>query len=741
NNGVLISRGSFPNGDVLYTSDGGETWEQATGISGRDLYALYFTDASFGVAVGSTSDIYISNDSGKTWTRVDTDISSLYVNSVHFVDNQNGWAAGPRSLIRTVDGGQKWSTRQEFGGNDVRFVSLTKSFLATNDGILMSTDDGYKWPSIFPSSTNTPTNTFTPTPTNTGTPMPTYTSTITKTITPSETDTHTATPTETPIIAESPPPTQTFTQTPLPNQPLTQTPTVMPSLTPTPYTEGDPFEIDDSCSHATSQLLDGSLESHTFHDQGDADWVKLDVSQGMTYTIEARVPAASPADLILELYDRCEGAAQETQDYSFSPDVRLTFTASTPGPYYLRLLNNQTSVYGAHVSYQLSVRQHGEKRQPGALIIVAGRNRERDPLQENIHNITNRVYRLWRNNGHPAERIHYLATDQSLDADGDKRPDVNGLPSKANLRDAITTWAKELVGAEQALTLYMMDHGAYNKLYLDEPRRERLTPQDLDEWLTELEEAIPGLQVNVIVEACNSGSFIVPEQSLSKVGRVIVTSAGARTLAWASRRGAVFSDTLMDALAMSKPLNLAFAEAQEHAIHRHNDQTAWLDDNGNGSPNDGEDGDMAAQRGFHNVGSFEPGPVQWLPYVVSVESREASIIGANRETSQPNSATREIWAEVRDDSRVDTVLAVVYPPSFLIPEGEIEDLVEGPPPITLVERGNNQYAGTYSEFNEFGTYRIVVYAVDEDGLRSRPKVVQLSRGTKISLPVIFLPVD
>jgi len=86
-----------------------------------------------------------------------------------------------------------------------------------------------------------------------------------------------------------------------------------------------------------------------------------------------------------------------------------------------------------------------------------------------------------------------------------------------------------------------MDHGGHDILYLDGSRNEWVQPDELDNWLEQLEDAVRALKVNLIVEACNSGSFIDLSKSISKPGRVVITSTGAYALAYASDEGAIFS--------------------------------------------------------------------------------------------------------------------------------------------------------------------------------------------------------
>lgn len=526
-------------------------------------------------------------------------------------------------------------------------------------------------------------------------------------------------------------PTGIPTGTPTTTATATLLPTPEGTATPSTPTDGDAFENDDNCATASRLSTDGQVQNHTFHQADDQDWVQFTVTAGITYTIEADVPAPSPADLILALYAQCNSGALQTQDYAFSPDVRLTFTAATSGVYYLRLRNQQSTLYGATVTYQLAVRTLTTQSLPGALIIVAGRQSEGDPLQTQIHNVTNRVYRLWRNQGYPADRIRYLATDQNLDPDRDGRADVSGLPDQDNLRTAITQWAVDKVGKTQALTLYFVDHGGYDILYLDEPRRERLTPQMLDQWLSQLESAAPGVKITIFVEACNAGSFIDPEQSISKPGRIVITSAGAYELAWATNNGAAFSDLLLDGLALGKSLLGAFYEARASTNLGLMAQTPWLDDDGDRIPNDPDDGALAAQSHFRTIGSLSIGDSLWQPYIVWGEVRRVPPTGRRDGVV---STTAEIWAEIRDDHGVQTVLAVIYPPAYQ-PPASGEELVTGPPPITLQARGADRYAGAY-DFSEIGDYQIFIYALDSDGLHSPPKAIRFSNGSRLFLPLI-----
>ena len=494
------------------------------------------------------------------------------------------------------------------------------------------------------------------------------------------------------------------------------------TATPTPIIT-DAYENNDSCEEAGTLATDGTLQEHTFHDAADEDWLKIQVTEGITIVIEARVPPTSNADVLLEVYSSCAGNVPvQNQDPNFSEDVRLILRPPASGTYYLRLLDHDPTVFGDDYAYTLSVREVPTGAAPGALIVVAGRLRENDRVQPNIHHVTNAVYQFARQHDCAPSDILYLAPDMSLDGDGDGVPDVDAQVSKAQLQQAITEWAPDHVGPDEPLTIYLMDHGGEERFYLDGANGEWVTPAELDSWLTQLESSIPGLESQIIYEACLSGSFISQPQSISGARRLVMTSTGQWSLAYASQEGAIFSDTFIDALAQGMNLQAAFQEGALTANSVHPDQSAWLDDNGDGVYTSA-DGQIAAQRAF--ACTAPPLEQLWAPYIA-----QASI-------TKVTEGQAEISAEVRDDKQdITQVRAVIYSPSYTQPDSS-EEIIPEQPPVILQAQGNGQYSVMSDQFTEAGTYRVHIYAEDGDGLTSRPQevIVEVSQEFELYLPI------
>jgi PKD repeat protein len=477
------------------------------------------------------------------------------------------------------------------------------------------------------------------------------------------------------------------------------------------------FEPNDTCDQASPIPTDGTVQVQTFYQEEDVDWVAFDAVAGTTYLIEAQIPVDSAADVALELFDQCGAGSIGSQDYTFSPDVRLEFQAAADGQLVLKLSNDHDSGYGSQTAYHLSVRALGDIATPGALIVVAGRIKADDPVQSNIHHVTDAVYQLFFNHDYNHDRIHYLATDMNLTG-------YDVPATAANLEAAITTWALDKVGSSRPLTLYLIDHGAYDKLYLDKTAGEWVTPAQVDGWLDQLESSVPGLKVNVIIEACHSGSFIDADESLSEPGRVVIASTGALNRAWASASGAVFSDHFIGALDQGDSLYNSFQKATWATQAAHPNQTPWLDDDGDEVANGALDGVESARRGFAFAGTLPA--EQWPPYVVQVKG-----------PIKPERTQGVIEAEVRDDEGVDDVWAVIYPPSYQAPEPGEEMVDEVLPTIVLQpQQGRDDwYAALYTGFLEQGVYTVVVYAEDFDDLAARPVAIEIGRA--VYLPLVM----
>ena len=521
--------------------------------------------------------------------------------------------------------------------------------------------------------------------------------------------------------------------------------TITATLTPVP-TSATFYEPNDSCWQANAISPNGLQQVHLFESVADIDWAFFDVVAGEQYLVEARGVDTEALDISLRLFDECDSALTPIENPSFSPFVRYQIAAPSTGRIYVRLQNDSIEArereragVTENPSYRLSVRHLNATPQRGLLILVAGRLRIGDELQTNIEAVAQNVYTLFRERGYEDDDIYFISARPL--ADRDAAADVN------EFYKAITTWAVEQgAGVERPLTLYLVDHGDEDVFYLDGVRGQLVTPVDLDSWLTELETIRPGIRINVFYEACFSGSFIQNPNSISKPGRVIITSTSGQNLAYASRGGAVFSDLFITGLRQGSSLLTSFQNAAEPITRNFLVQRPWLDDNGNGIPNDPGDGQEAARRGFNFAGTLDNGGVpqyieQWPPYISAVRLTElAALADAVDVPSEVDSKVRRIWAKVLIDEkygdRVKDVWVEIFPPSFVPPENSTEMVRSPMAPCSLIARGNNEYEAQCSPFDEVGTYQVIFYALSNNGLLGQPKTLNISVGFQIFLPAV-----
>ena len=492
---------------------------------------------------------------------------------------------------------------------------------------------------------------------------------------------------------------------------------------------GDTYEPDDTCAQAQPLQVNGAAQQHTFHQYQDSDWGWFEARAGVTYTIQTGNTGAR-ADIVLELYDSCGTPPIDEDDNAFGPGATLTFTAPVSGRYYVRVLQVDSSVYGAETEYDLSVRA----QQPtGAAIIVAGRLNANDPVQPIINATANLAYQTLLRRGFAADDIYYLNSDTT-------QPGVDGTPTKAQLRDAVQDWARPRVGLGAPLWLFLADHGNVDRFHNE--IAEVVTAEELNLWLSNLEATSGVDQINVILEACFSGSFIDTHQNggwgaqeISGQGRVVVASTTSRWWAYAppivgGRPTPVmyFSGGFWRALGEGQTLWHAFLTGREEVEgvpigkcgdYAYTCQRPWLDDTGD-AWFDTSDGLIAQSRGLATAFAGEIAPyIDWV------------------EVGEIQNGRATLRAQVRDDGSVTRVWARVFAPSFTLPtstDGSIP--VISVPEATLTHSVGDMFTVEYAGFTEPGAYQVVLYALDDEGRTSTPRAV-LVGAQKVYLPLVI----
>ena len=143
-------------GTMLHTTDGGDTWNTQNIPPSNAYYSVFFTDLLNGWATGYDGRIVHTTDGGQTWVFQTAPVNTDYY-KVYFVNSNIGWIAGGdagsfptfiehRVILNTTNGGASWSAQYSQSNksrlNSIIFVDQNNGYAAGESGIIMKTTDG-----------------------------------------------------------------------------------------------------------------------------------------------------------------------------------------------------------------------------------------------------------------------------------------------------------------------------------------------------------------------------------------------------------------------------------------------------------------------------------------------------------------------------------------------------------------------------------------------------------------------
>lgn len=162
-------------GEVFGTEDGGKTWRARTVVKGAAIDDISFVNARAGWLVNAYAEgqksgrVYRTADGGRTWTLLPALGEGVYLESIFFRDEAEGWGVGrvylPGSVgvppldiagglvrgvvLHTKDGGQSWREAQA-GGREpffsgIHFADARHGWLLGRDAIYRTEDGGATW--------------------------------------------------------------------------------------------------------------------------------------------------------------------------------------------------------------------------------------------------------------------------------------------------------------------------------------------------------------------------------------------------------------------------------------------------------------------------------------------------------------------------------------------------------------------------------------------------------------------
>jgi len=143
-------------GVILYSSNGGVTWERQFTKFDTLLNDILFINSDLGFAIGNTKQgngvILKSEDRGKTWSTSYVEANGALL-EIHFITSERGWILnGNGSMFLTFNSGKTWERVNIDKAKRITtfdFVDKFYGLVVGNDGQVFKTDNGGKtWTSI-----------------------------------------------------------------------------------------------------------------------------------------------------------------------------------------------------------------------------------------------------------------------------------------------------------------------------------------------------------------------------------------------------------------------------------------------------------------------------------------------------------------------------------------------------------------------------------------------------------------
>ena len=333
----------------------------------------------------------------------------------------------------------------------------------------------------------------------------------------------------------------------------------------------------------------------------------------------------------------------------------------------------------------------------GNLILVAGGGAEIDnTLKESTQYLSDLVYLRFRNRLFTDKDIYYFnpVTWHDLDGDGyDNNIVDDDSPTVAEFGQAITQWASGK-STDGPLYIYMIDHGGIDTFKIFP--NEIVTSAQLKGFINTFQSAT-GRQVVVMIEACKSGSF-TDDLAVQGQDRIVVTCTGEDN-AYLDLDGSVsFTQFFVDRLLTGDSIYQGYLTAKSML------------------------GDMGLPYSFMTPRLAEGIAFASAETVLGGNFGIASLFPefTDQSPSRPIRANtiQEFYAVLSDLEGIEAVWAVVVPPYYIPPSTtpNFETPQVGLPKFTLTSPNKDgHYAGTYSDFQYNGVYRITFYARNTNG--------------------------
>jgi len=147
--GSVSKRDRVVDSILLFTDNGGETWQRQSAPSRLELIHIDFDNDKRGWIVGTGGTILATVDGGQNWTRQESGVTGT-IYHIDFRSEKKGLAVGDKgTILRTTDGGLRWTAvevKKRSTLLNVQFVNDKDGWAVGRGGTILRTDDaGLNW--------------------------------------------------------------------------------------------------------------------------------------------------------------------------------------------------------------------------------------------------------------------------------------------------------------------------------------------------------------------------------------------------------------------------------------------------------------------------------------------------------------------------------------------------------------------------------------------------------------------
>jgi photosystem II stability/assembly factor-like uncharacterized protein len=149
-NGITCGS-SFGDPEIFKTTNGGAYWELVYTPS-VPVYVLSFLNDSLGWCAGDS--LYKTTDAGQNWTLLSSNVDGTIL-KMQFLNESVGWLStfGGNNLYSTSDGGNSWNLKLT-SINDFWFTDMNNGWYNTNGKIFYTTNNGISWEEQYSDTSN-----------------------------------------------------------------------------------------------------------------------------------------------------------------------------------------------------------------------------------------------------------------------------------------------------------------------------------------------------------------------------------------------------------------------------------------------------------------------------------------------------------------------------------------------------------------------------------------------------------